>query len=65
MRGGTPTVLSLPQEGEEFFSAARVSMGALGVITHVTLQCVPFYDVELNAYKAKFEDIASQAAIDD
>ena len=65
MRGGTPTVLSLPDEGEELFSAARVSMGALGIITQVTLQCVPFYDVELKAYKAKFEDIATQAAIDE
>jgi FAD/FMN-containing dehydrogenase len=65
MRNGTPTVLSLPEEGEELFSAARVSMGALGIITQVTLQCVPFYDVELKAYKAKFEDIATQAAIDE
>ena len=65
MRGGTPTVLSLPEEGEELFSAARVSMGALGIITQVTLQCVPFYDVELKAYKAKFEDIATQPAIDE
>ena len=65
MRGGSATVLSLPEEGEELFSAARVSMGALGIITHVTLQCVPFYDVELKAYKAKFEDIATQAAIDE
>jgi FAD/FMN-containing dehydrogenase len=65
MRGGTATVLSLPEEGEELFSAARVSMGALGIITQVTLQCVPFYDVELKAYKATFEDIATQAAIDE
>jgi FAD/FMN-containing dehydrogenase len=65
MQGGTPTVLSLPEEGEELFSAARVSMGALGLITQVTLQCVPFYDVELKAYRAKFDDIATQAAIDE
>jgi len=65
MRGGVPTVLSLPAEGADLFSAARVSMGALGVITQVTLDCVPFYDVELKAWKAKFADISTQAAIDD
>jgi FAD/FMN-containing dehydrogenase len=65
MQGGVPTVLSLPQQGEELFSAARVSMGALGLITQMTLECVPFYDVELKAYRAKFEDIATQSAIND
>jgi L-gulonolactone oxidase len=63
MQGGTPTVLSLPQQGAELFSAARVSMGSLGLITQVTLQCVPFYDVELKAWKAGFGDISTQAAI--
>ena len=30
-------------ERPELFEAARVSIGALGVITTVTLQCVPLY----------------------
>ena len=65
MRGGTPTVLTLPAQSEDLFSAARVSMGALGVITQVTLECVPFYDVELKAWKSSFDDIGTQAVIDE
>lgn len=39
---GTGQVLRLSAEDEpELFSAARVGLGALGVITQVTLQCVP------------------------
>lgn len=64
MKGGTPTVLSLPDAGEDFLKAARVSVGALGVITQVTLQCVDDYDVELKAFKTSFADIARQAVID-
>lgn len=64
MKGGTPTVLTLPDEGAEIFRAARVSMGALGVITQVTLQCIEDYDVELKAFKKGFAEIANQAAID-
>ena len=32
-----------PTERPELFEAARTSLGALGVITEVTLQCVPLY----------------------
>lgn len=32
-----------PTERPELFAAARVSIGALGVLTKVTLQCVPLY----------------------
>jgi len=64
MKGGTPTVLSLPDAGEDFLRAARVSMGTLGVITQVTLQCVDDYDVELKAFKKSFTEIANQTVID-
>jgi FAD/FMN-containing dehydrogenase len=64
MQGGTPTVLSLPAAGQEIFRAAKVSMGALGVITQVTLQCVEDYDVELKAFKKSFAEIANQGVID-
>jgi FAD/FMN-containing dehydrogenase len=65
MKGGSPTVLSLPEQGADYFKAAKVSMGALGVITQVTLQCVTDYDVELKAYKTSFADIAKQRVIDE
>jgi FAD-linked oxidoreductase len=40
-----------PDERPELFAAARVSIGALGVLTKVTLQCVPLY--ALHAVDAK------------
>ncbi|WP_439681153.1 D-arabinono-1,4-lactone oxidase [Embleya sp. MST-111070] len=39
---GPPTRCS-PDERPELFAAARVGLGALGVITEVTLQCVPSF----------------------
>ena len=41
----------------DYLSAARVSLGALGVVTEVTLDCVPFYKLEFNAYICSFEDM--------
>ncbi|MFJ8433991.1 D-arabinono-1,4-lactone oxidase [Kitasatospora sp. NPDC094019] len=39
---GTVTRCS-PTERPDLFAAARVGLGALGIITEVTLQCVPLY----------------------
>jgi FAD/FMN-containing dehydrogenase len=39
-------------------------MGALGIITQITLQCIEDYDVELKAFKKSFAEIANQAVID-
>jgi FAD/FMN-containing dehydrogenase len=64
MKGGTPTVLSLPDANPDLLRAARVSMGALGVITQVTLQCIDDYDIELKAFKKGFTEIANQNVID-
>jgi FAD/FMN-containing dehydrogenase len=64
MKGNTPTPLSLPAQGLDHFRAARVSMGALGIITQITLQCIEDYDVELKAFKKSFAEIANQAVID-
>jgi FAD-linked oxidoreductase len=36
-----------PTERSELFEAARISVGSLGVITRVTLQCVPLYTLEV------------------
>lgn len=38
-------------------AAARVSLGALGVLTQVTLECVPFYQLEFNAYLCSLDDV--------
>ena len=37
--------------------AARVSVGALGIIVEVTVRCVKNYDLEFNAYWCRFEDV--------
>lgn len=38
----------------ELFDAARVSLGALGIITQITLKCVPTYNLQYNAYRENF-----------
>jgi FAD-linked oxidoreductase len=38
----------------ELFDAARVSLGALGVITHVELQCVDHYRLRVQSKRATF-----------
>ena len=38
----------------ELFNAARLSLGALGVITHVELQCVEAYRLQYRTVKAPF-----------
>ena len=40
--------------------AARLSMGLLGIITEVTLDCVPYYQLEYNAYVCRFDDIVDR-----
>jgi FAD/FMN-containing dehydrogenase len=38
-------------------AAARVNLGALGIITEVTLDCVPDYELEYTAYLTRFDDV--------
>lgn len=42
-------------ENPDLFHAAAVSFGALGVMTQVTLQVEPTYDIEENAFAMPFE----------
>ncbi len=41
-------------------AAARVNVGLLGIITEVTLDTVPYYDLEYNAYVCRFDDIVDR-----
>jgi FAD/FMN-containing dehydrogenase len=41
--GGGEIVTCSPEQNPDLFAAARVGLGALGVITRVTLQCEPAY----------------------
>ena len=44
-------------ENKELFKAAQVSLGALGIITEITLQCVPAYKLELWNRKEDFQEV--------
>lgn len=44
-------------ENPDLFKAAQVSLGALGIITQVTLQCVPAYRLELRSRKEALSEV--------
>ena len=44
------------QPGDDLFDAARVSLGALGIVTRVTLACEPAFRLEELAGPAPFEE---------
>jgi FAD-linked oxidoreductase len=45
------------QENPQLFKAAVLSLGALGIITEVTLQCVPAYNLALHIRKKGLEAV--------
>lgn len=45
------------EEHPELFEAARTSIGALGVITKVTLQCVPLYALQVVDAPMRIEEV--------
>lgn len=57
---GTGQIISITDQEPDRLNAARLSLGALGIITEVTLQCVPDYDLEFAAYWTKFDAIVDQ-----
>lgn len=48
------------EENRELFKAAQVSLGTLGIITEVTLQCIPSYNLELIIERQSLDDILSR-----
>jgi FAD/FMN-containing dehydrogenase len=57
---GNGDVVSITDQDPVRMNAARLSLGALGIITEVTIQCVADYNLELTAYWTKFDDIVDQ-----
>lgn len=55
-RGGDLIHVSMDSE-PGLMSAACVSLGALGVITQVTIQCVPAHHIRLRAEPQRFEEV--------
>ena len=45
------------EENRDLFKAAQVSLGALGIITEITIQCVPSYKLELWNRKEQLQDV--------
>lgn len=54
---GTGDVLAIKETDTELLEAARVSLGALGIITEVTIDAVPLYDLDYTTYWCKFDDV--------
>ncbi|WP_028079826.1 D-arabinono-1,4-lactone oxidase [Solimonas soli] len=50
---GSVRVCSREQQ-PELFDAARVSLGALGVVTHIELQCIDHYRLKVTSRRASF-----------
>jgi len=60
---GTGQILSITEADTDLLDAARVSIGALGIVTQVTLQCVPLYELENTTYFCKFDDVIDKLDI--
>ncbi len=43
-------------ENAEILAAARVSLGSLGIITQITLQCLPAYNLREKQWEAPFDE---------
>jgi FAD/FMN-containing dehydrogenase len=52
---GTGDIVAV--EGGDRLRAARIGLGALGVVTEVTLQCVPDHELEYAAYWCDFDEV--------
>jgi len=60
---GTGDVLTIKDTDTDLLDAARVSFGALGIITQVTTECVPMYNLEHTTYFCKFDDVVDKLDI--
>jgi len=58
--GDGSVVTCSPTERPELFEAARISVGALGIITRVTLQCVPLYAMRAVDAKADLDQTLAE-----
>lgn len=48
------------EEEPKIFRAAQVAMGALGIITQVTLRCLPAYDLHERTWVASFDECMAE-----
>jgi FAD/FMN-containing dehydrogenase len=57
---GTGDVHTITEADARDLAAARINLGALGIITEVTLDCVPDYTLEYSAYLTRFDDVIGE-----
>ena len=57
MNGQGEIVECSEHTNKDLFKAAQVSLGSLGIITQITLQCVPAYKLELINEKGKLSEV--------
>jgi FAD-linked oxidoreductase len=55
--GGGQLVSLTEEQDPELMRAARVSLGALGIVTEVTIQCLGDYNLEWKAWPRPFEEV--------
>jgi FAD/FMN-containing dehydrogenase len=54
---GNGDVRTITEQNPEELAAARINLGALGIITQVTLECVPDYQLEYSSYFTTFDHV--------
>ena len=54
---GKVMTLTCNDEDKELFQAARLSLGALGVVVSLKLQCEPAFNLRQVTYAAKLDDV--------
>jgi L-gulonolactone oxidase len=52
------------QANVDLFQAARISLGALGIVTTVTIQCEPAYDLRETTFTAPFSQVIDPPKFD-
>jgi FAD/FMN-containing dehydrogenase len=52
---GDGTVEDVSGSDRDLLGAARLSLGTFGVITELTIECVPYYEVDYDAYVVGFD----------
>lgn len=57
---GTGDIVTITNQEPDRLNAARLNLGALGVITQMTIQCVADYDLECATYWCKFDSIVDK-----
>ncbi|HSE40715.1 MAG TPA: D-arabinono-1,4-lactone oxidase [Acidobacteriota bacterium] len=57
---GTGDILTITEQDPDRLNAARLNLGALGIITQLTLQCVDDYELECATYWCKFDSIVDK-----